>query len=726
MRYREAICHTLAILLVATSPAPAGEPEDPPPTEGAPPEERGSTPAGDGRAAPQDADRAARQQAGPGEVAPQSTYTERITVTAEAEKELGRVPGGTAVVPRQEIEHSLAHNLDDVLAFTPGVVGHSRSGADESQLSIRGSGIRNNFHHRGLNLLVNGVPLQAADGFSDYERIELLATERIEIWKGANALRYGGNATGGAINFVTPDGRGEPPLSAVSEGGSFGLVKGQIAGAGAGERAAWYLSASTTDLDGFREHGEQERRRLYGNLSWRTRPDTEWRADWIYADVSEKLPGSLTRDEVENDPRQADSTNVRQDWGRFYDYGRLALGWSRSISPRHRLEVTAHAQATDLEHPIFQVLDQDSRDAGAEVRYTFSGEPGSPLQRLVAGVSPSLGSADERRYVNDDGQRGALLDLFGTEARNAGLYFESEIRLSPSLSLIAGGRADWSSREFDDRFPSNGDRSDRRTFRALQPRLGLMWTPRADLSVFGNVSRSWEPPLLLELTSFTEQAGFVDLQAQDTWQFEVGTRGRVRDAWSWDAALYDMEIDNEILNENVTPFPGALFRIPSFHNARRTRHLGLELGTSLELLPARARSGAPSLTWRLAYTLSRFRFAGDERYGDNRLPGAPRHRVRSEIRWRHPRGLWIAPQVDWSPSTYFVDGANTSRNLPYALLGLKAGFDWERFGVYVEGANLTDRTYSGSVVVDDDSKRYYEPGNGRSVYAGLRFRLSPG
>jgi iron complex outermembrane receptor protein len=43
-----------------------------------------------------------------------------------------------------------------------------------------------------------------ADGFSDYESLDFLAAQRVEVWKGANALRYGGNTSGGAVNLFEP------------------------------------------------------------------------------------------------------------------------------------------------------------------------------------------------------------------------------------------------------------------------------------------------------------------------------------------------------------------------------------------------------------------------------------------------------------------------------------------------------------------------------------------
>ena len=105
------------------------------------------------------------------------------------------------------------------------------------------------------------------------------------------------------------------------------------------------------------------------------------------------------------------------------------------------------------------------------------------------------------------------------------------------------------------------------------------------------------------------------------------------------------------------------------------------------------------------------------------LPGAPRHLLRSELRYEHTRGFWVAPNVDWSPSTYFADSANTFSNDSYAVLNLKAGYDWRSFGLYFEAANLADRLYSASVVVDNELGRYLEPANGRSAFVGLRWRM---
>ena len=52
----------------------------------------------------------------------------------------------------------------------------------------------------------------------------------------------------------------------------------------------------------------------------------------------------------------------------------------------------------------------------------------------------------------------------------------------------------------------------------------LYSVPSVDGQVYANVSRSFEPPLLLELNSLTVP-GFIDIDGQDAWQFEIGFRG---------------------------------------------------------------------------------------------------------------------------------------------------------------------------------------------------------
>ena len=111
-----------------------------------------------------------------------------------------------------------------------------------------------------------------------------------------------------------------------------------------------------------------------------------------------------------------------------------------------------------------------------------------------------------------------------------------------------------------------------------------------------------------------------------------------------------------------------------------------------------------SLRARAAYTWSRFKFVDDVNFGDNDLPGAPRHFLRAELRYDHRSGFWIAPGLEAVPTGYHVNSENVSRDRAdaYALFNVRAGYDYTpwKLGVFFEARNLTDVTYASSVVVD--------------------------
>src|SRR6059058_4273789 len=214
------------------------------------------------------------------------------TDLTERREQLTRIPGGVAMVATPQIRATRQANLKDVLQFVPGVYIQPRFGAaDESQISIRGSGLRNNFHARGVNLLVNGMPYRNADGFTDFESLELLTTESIEVYKGGNALRYGGSTLGGAINLDTKTGYSASPGALFGEGGSFGFYKTQLESGGTRGAADYYASYGRTSLDGYRQWSSTQRDRVNLHGGYRVSDNTDARAFYFFAHVKEDLPG---------------------------------------------------------------------------------------------------------------------------------------------------------------------------------------------------------------------------------------------------------------------------------------------------------------------------------------------------------------------------------------------------------------------------------------------------
>jgi len=657
---------------------------------------------------------------------------ERRRTEEEAREELQRVPGGADVVGRQAIEQSRGANLKDALDFVPGVLIQPRFGAaDESQISIRGSGLRNNFHLRGVTILIDGFPHGNADGFADFESLELLTTKRLEVYKGANALRFGGYTLGGAINYVSKTGYDAGLIELRSEAGSFGFLKSY---AGTGQVYGpfdLYVGLSDTELDGFRQHGEQVRRRAFASFGAQLSGGTSVRLDLGYVRSDENLPGALTQQEMDRNLRQRNPVNAPFEEGRDYDYTRGALTIRTPLGENQALEWYTQLNYQDLNHPLsFAVINDTTYSYGTELRYVLTAPLFGMANRFTAGLQ-YLGTRQvDDNFANVNGNRGAKTKSQINIANTVAGYAEDQLDLTNTFTAIAGGRAVYTTREVRDRFRSDGNQSDAVDFSAISPRAGFVWKVAPTVAVFGNASHAYEPPALVEITAPGQLAGNLgQLGAQTSWQFEVGTRGRAGERLAWDVSLYDVELWDEIQNVNVQPFPGAAFTIPRFRNIDRSRHTGVEVGVDLLLVKDILSRMGPGRTGdtlraRAAYTWSRYVFVDDVNFGNNDLPGAPPHFLQAELRYDHGSGFWMAPGLDIVPQGYFVNSENNARNHGYTLVNFRTGFEHKPtgLGIFFEARNLTDQTYAAAVAVDDANRRFFFPGDGRSFYGGVSWR----
>ena len=645
-----------------------------------------------------------------------------------AEQEMRRAPGGVALVADERIERTRAASFEDVLEAVPGVLVRQRGTGEEPQISIRGSGLRNNFHTRGVNVLIDGFPFQSADGFSDVESFEFLALERVEVWKGVSSLRYGGNALGGALNLVTRTGANAPRLRLRSEAGSFGFWKSFAESGFAADTWDGYVAASHTVGDGYRDHADQERQRLYASVARRLAGGATLRLDANGVRNRQELPGALTRTEFHADPRQANPESAGQDEARDYDFGRGALSLALPVGESTLVEWIGQLHVQDLWHPLaFGIIDNETWNSGSELRVATEGEWGGFAHGFESGLQLAYTEQPQEIHENQGGERGATFADQRGEVVNGILYAMDELLLTESLSLVGGARVQWTEREVDDRM---NDISDSRSDTFVTPALGLVWRFAPEVELYAGAGRIVEPPVLFESTA-PGNLGPLDLSALDpqrAWSFELGARGAWGDRVRFDVAVYDMEVRDEIRNVNVLPFPGADFTLPRFENADRTRHQGFEAG--VEALLAEdllARLGAPAgdtLHARVAYQLGRNVYVDDDVFGGNDLPGAPRHLLWAGLRWRHPLGFWLEPAFEVAAGDWYADSENTIPVSSSTLFHLRLGYDHERSGLSVFGElrNLGDVDYVSAVVVDSADGRFIEPGDGRGAFVGLEWR----
>lgn len=640
--------------------------------------------------------------------APSST----IIVTAipqveEAIAHVQRAPGGAGVVAADAFEDRLAVSLRDALAFSPGVYTQPRFG-QEVRLSIRGSGLSRGFHMRGLTLLQDGIPINLADDNGDFQELDPQVFQHIEVYRGGNALRYGGSTLGGAINAVTPTGRSAPGVELRIDGGSFNTLRGKAAFGYADARGDAYLAVTGDRSDSDRAHGDRKALRFNGNAGVRLTDRVETRFYASAQTIRQKLAGALTERNALTNPTTG---NFAGDQARDIDSLRLQNRTTVDLGDG-TLSFGLFYNAKQLFHPIFQVIDQKSQDRGLFASLDLAGDLGGMPVELTLGSQARFGTVQARQFVNVAGRRGAITADVAQTVQTINSYGEARIAPVDHIWLIAGGIHSHGERRIANRFAPA--RSGEASFDAFAPKVGLLYEPAATIQVYANYSRSIEMPGYSELSQTPAGGvpGFTPVGLQRAWTAEVGTRGRAGIA-VWDISLYRADIRGEMLQFNVVPgiIPAATF------NADRTRHQGIEAGLDLALLP-----------WaklRQVYQYNDFRFRDDAQFGDNRLPVIPRHLYRAELTLGGER-LSVSPAIEWLPQGAWVDYANTKRTGGYALMGLTAQADVrEGVTLFLDARNLTQRRAIGdiSAVVRYSGQASFYPVERRAVYAGLRARL---
>ncbi|MFC5316696.1 TonB-dependent receptor family protein, partial [Azospirillum rugosum] len=409
----------------------------------------------------------------------------------QAREELNRTPGSVGFVDSESYKGRHAGNLRDVLQDTPGVFVQSRYG-QEVRLSVRGSGLARGYHLRGLEVLQDGIPVNLADGSGDFYQIDPLGLRYTEVFRGGNGLAYGSSTLGGAINFVTPTARtAVAPNILRLEGGSYGTARasGQVS-RDLGD-ADFLISGTVTHADGFRQHSRQQGEMINGNVGYRFNPDVETRFYVGAYIVDQQLPGALSLSDALNNPTKAAPSAIAGNQSR--------MTWTERVANRTTVRLDSGQVDLDtwaihkkLFHPIFQVIDQDGWTYGVAPRYTTSFTVGGLRDDLVLGARAFAGNNTALQFANIAGSRGAQTANNRQDARNVEAYAENRLLLTPTVALMTGAKVLRDEREFSDKW--NPRRNSSQTYAGVNPKIGLLWEPRANVQVFADLTRSQDVP----------------------------------------------------------------------------------------------------------------------------------------------------------------------------------------------------------------------------------------
>ncbi|GAA4480281.1 TonB-dependent receptor family protein [Gluconacetobacter asukensis] len=665
--------------------------------------------------------------------------THRLSPADQARAQLDSLPGAATVIDAKQVLRGRNLTNADALAFQPGVFAQSSGGGDGLRLSIRGSGIQvgTNYFRSGLLMMFDGLPVTTPAG-TPYELFEPLGLRYTEVLRGANAFDYGGLQLGGGINYVTQTGYDAQTYQARVEAGSFGYNKEQLSSGKVIGKADYYISVTNSYRGGYQTETQANSFGVNANFGYHFNDRVSTRFFFRYRQTENGYPGYLTRDQILENPKQAQAPyrawhSVRiQPGTKFYgnmttfqidDQSKLELGFDYQDAPIDIQNVkfsqiwgykTVAGVLNYTRHDVLaghksdtQLGFMDTSDLEAwqtnRVRVQTANLVGLPIGQILRHVT--YGGTENYFHLRNNTE---LFHNFWLTTAAAVAFIQKSSGV-PYPYTAAGANFKQSSVNF-------------------VPRGGFRYVISPHVELYGNVSRSIQPPNDWNLnyagpyfTGNTPQSGMNSgagkLRNQTATTYEIGTTGH---AWrnKWSLTYYHSDVRNELLSV-MTPASQAI-GASIYGNASPTTHQGVEASLETTLYEW----AGNTLSLRQAYTWQDFRFRHDAVFGSNRLPGIPEHFYQGEIHLDTKAGFYAGFNAQVSSKvgaaydeTYFAPS--------YHIYNLNIGYDWpgKHRQVFLSVNNLANTHYAAIVVpgyiAAGKQLAVMQPGDGLGVFAGL-------
>ena len=511
---------------------------------------------------------------------------------------LQKTPGSAATIEADDLLRSRVLTVNEALRQVSGVFPRDEEGL----------GLRPNIGVRGLSptrstkvlLLEDGVPLTYAP-YGDnatYSHPPVRRFSRIEVLKGSGQIRFGPNTVGGVVNYITPRAPEEFGGRLTATGGDKGYAEldGEIGGQAFGARML--LHGNYTQFDGVRDNHGLEIQDLY------FKAERDLGADHsvtlrlgVAGEDSQVSYSGLTLAEYRADPFgnpfKNDNFKTERYTGSLTDQWRLSDAltltttayslyfnrdwWRQSSNSRQR--------PSDSSDPLCGGMANVNTTCGTEGRlreyHHYGVESRLGWDGAVAGIATNAEfgvrwhtERQNRLQINADTPTGRTP---GTSV-NGGVT-ERNRRYADALSAWATGaftfgaltlspgvRVESVEYERVNALTAARGKSD---LTEIIPGLGLTYALNDGLTIFGGVHRGFAPPRVEDVV--TNAGGAVDLDAEESLNWEIGLRGSPRPGLNFDIAAFLMDFENQIVSSSVAGGAGA-----TLTSAGETQHTGIE------------------------------------------------------------------------------------------------------------------------------------------------------
>jgi len=655
------------------------------------------------------------------------------------------IPAAISTVSAEQLRNdALGVNLSDDISTVPGLLARNRNNyAQDQQISIRGFGANSTFGVRGVRVYQDGIPATGPDGQGQVSQFNLDSASRVEILRGPFSALYG-NSSAGVIQIFTADGSGPPQLRTGVVYGSFGALRAGANFSGSEGPLAYNLDFTHFSIDGFRSHSSAKSESFNSKVGYTFNDASKLT---LIANVVARPdvmdPLGITQAQFNADPESTDpaagqfktrKSLQQQQGGLIYDlnitdaHALRVMGYLGHRIVEQYLSIPVSAQAAPASSG--GVVHLNRNFGGADARWSWQGTLADQPITWVMGASYDRQNEHRRGYNNFLGNvlgvQGALRRDENDIVDNIDEYAQGTWEFAPLWSLMAGVRHSDVQFQADDHFitSTNPNDSGSIAYGATLPVAGLVFKAQPWLHLYASYGQGFQTPLGSELAYRPDGSSGLNfglLPAHNT-SVELGAKVQVTPDLNAEAAIFHALTHDEIVvNTNIGGRS-------TYQNSNRTRRQGAELSVDYRFAPQ----------WHLQYAYTYIEANYIDAYltcvaapcahptvlvpAGNRLPGVPKNYAYASVRRGEYLG-WHASVNAQYVSDVATNDLNTVAAPAYTILGADTGYGVELPHYQVNGFlrinNLLNRHYIGSVIVNDSNSRYFEPGSGFDVLAGV-------
>ena len=348
---------------------------------------------------------------------------------------------------------------------------------------------------------------------------------------------------------------------------------------------------------------------------------------------------------------------------------------------------------------------------------------------VVGGIDMNENDDHRQTYQNNGGVQGSLGQNYRMSAKNFDQYVHLDWRLLERLSLNVGGRNSQTTLSSISNSPAlNNTSSGSHVYQALTNMVSLQYYLTELSNVYVSYGSSFDTPTLNQVTYNSNFDGSnFGLSAATTKQVEFGFKSKVSKSAQVNVAIFNANTTNDIV------VGASSFGRTAFTNAPKTNRQGMELGAQFKLpyqLEMNLAYTWLSATVKEAYSYT-YQATGVPRttnvvLSGNRIPGVPNQGLFSELLWVKPnKSMEAALEARVNGSMAVNDINSPSMATGYAVMNVRGVLRQEitggwSFSQFFRINNILDRSYVGSVIVNQANSQFYEAAPTRNWMIGAK------